>query len=242
MQRMWWLVCGLVACTFDDVLDDEETGSPQRPDDPSVPAPQPPPTPTPNETGDTGTSVVVETCPGDVPVLVSGVDGVYFEVEAIEATADWTEETADDGFFGDSYFQWIDARRGAPDDDDPFLAYCFAVETTGTYKLEVHGTRDNDVDTFCADAANDECNDIWVQIDGQGSGNQTWTKKMIKPPWGQWRWDANWDPQNGSPFPTEVELSAGPHLLGMAGRSHRVRIDAVRIYRVGTDAPEPPGN
>ena len=205
-----------------------ESGTPPI-ETPPAPAPgNPPPSPAP------------EVCSEGLPVLVSGEDGVYFEIEALDATAGWTLDTADAGFFGTGYFVWGDERGRSPRDDDPFLEYCFRVENAGTYALEIHGTRIQDPGTFCEDAANDECNDIWVQIDGKGSGDQDWTKKMIKPNWGQWRWDPNWDPQNGSPFPTEVELSAGLHVLGIAGRSHRTRIDAVRFFREGTDAPAPP--
>ena len=178
-------------------------------------------------------------CDG-IPVLVSGAEGVYMEVEAIDAAASWTEESdaAYAGFSG-SYFQWIDTMGGAPGDRETALEYCFAVETEGTYWLEINGRRDHDEGTFCETSENDGCNDVWVQIDGQGSGEQTWTKKMQSGPWEEWRWDGNWDPQNGSPFRTELELSAGPHLLGVAGRSHRVKIDAIRIYLEETDPPGP---
>jgi len=178
-------------------------------------------------------------CDG-IPVLASGVDGVYIEVEAIDAAARWTEESdaAYAGFSG-SYFQWTDTMGGAPGDGETALEYCFAVETEGTYLLEINGRRDHDAGTFCETSENDGCNDVWVQIDGQGSGDQTWTKKMQSGPWEEWRWDGNWDPQNGSPFRTELELSEGPHLLGVAGRSHRVKLDAIRIYLEETEPPGP---
>lgn len=186
--------------------------------------------------GGDGGSIVPADCDG-TPALASGVSGVYMEVELLTPVAGWTEETAVSGYLGSSYFQWTDTMGGAPGDGDPFLSYCFEVETAGTYLLEIHGRRDHDVGTFCENAADDACNDVWVQIDGQGSGNQTWTKKMIKHAWGTWDWDEQWDPQNGSPFTTEIDLSAGTHVLGIAGRSHRVKIDAIRIYLMGTQPP-----
>lgn len=188
-----------------------------------------------DSTGTTGTPL--GDCDG-IPVVASGVGAVYMEAELIDATADWTEESdaAYPGFTG-SYFQWNDTFGSAPGEGETALQYCFAVETEGTYWLETHGRRDQDVGTFCETSENDGCNDIWVQIDGQGSGDQTWTKKMQSGPFGQWQWDDRWDPQNGSPFRTEIELSAGVHLLGIAGRSHRVKLDAIRIFLAETDPP-----
>jgi len=34
-----------------------------------------------------------------------------------------------------------------------------------------------------------------------------------------------------------LELSPGAHVLGVAGRSHGVKIDAIRIYLKGTEPP-----
>lgn len=183
------------------------------------------------------------TCDG-TPLIASGVDGVYFEVEAIDPVGDWTEETVVDGHFGDSYFQWIDEKVNAPDENDAVLRYCFAVETAGSYRMEFRGRRDREEGTFCETSASDGCNDVWIQVDGKGAFHggeqQIWTKKMIKPPWGEWGWNDRWDPENGAPFAVEIELEAGAHVLGVSGRSHRVKLDAVRIWLDGTDKPAEP--
>lgn len=168
----------------------------------------------------------------------NGKSGVYIEVESVDPTSHWTEETSIGGFYGESYFNWGDPASnthgitGAPSSDGDALHYSFTIDTPGTYLAEVRGRRDHE--GWCTDAANDACNDVWSRMD-EGK----WTKKMIKQgTWEKWIWDGKYEP-GSSVITAEYDLSAGRHTYSLAGRSNGVKIDAIRIYLKGTTPPGP---
>lgn len=168
------------------------------------------------------------------PDAGEGPEGLLIEMESINPVAPFTFETTHAGYSGEGYLQWpysqVDSQHGIDHAQEAILEYEFEIGQPGTYLFEVRGRRDRI--GWCEDAPDDACNDVWIAVD-----DAEFTKKMVKHKWGKWDWNGKWDPENGSPFTMEVELCKGVHSVSISGRSNGVSLDALRIYRSGSEPP-----
>jgi hypothetical protein len=150
-------------------------------------------------------------------------DKFYTEIESVPARGEWAKETSLSGYNGSGYFYWHGGNVMSSAPTASALSYTINLSKNDTYKIAFRGRRD--LTGECAGAASDECNDIYVKVD-----NGPWNKTMVKGTWGEWIWQANYEPSGSGVIPAEYNLSAGTHTIQVTGRSEGVKLDAFSVY------------
>lgn len=157
----------------------------------------------------------------------------YTEIEARDPVSPWVNGDSIAGFTGSGYFFWTAGDRMSGTKEG-VMPYTFTVGQSGDYVIDFRGRRNHD--GICDGAANDLCNDIFVQVN-----DGSWEKHMIKRMgWDTWGWDHRYDKHGSGVVPHVQSLSAGQHTIRVAGRSKGVFLDALRIYKEGTTPPTAP--
>jgi len=161
----------------------------------------------------------------------------WFELEDADPATfgDWELRTDLDGYTGKGYLFWTLGNELSAPPANSIMEYDFEIKKAGTYLLDLRGQREHDVG-ICKDEANDQCNDIFTNID-----EKEWRKDMMKGAWNEWIWDNTYSPSGTTIITNSHQLSVGWHKLSVGARSMGTNIDVIRIYEEGTTPPDGPG-
>ncbi len=156
-----------------------------------------------------------------------------FEAEdlSIPSGSKWELSTQNSGFSGSAYVVWNGPDKFSSPSASDILTHTFTVKEAGNYTVFVRGRRDRSYCNCPADAASDECNDIFVKVD-----NGSWIKTMVKGQWANWIWQNQYEPGD-KVITTVYQLSAGEHTIQIGGRSAGVQLDGFKIAKSGTSLP-----
>ncbi len=154
----------------------------------------------------------------------------YIEAESIEPTGSWKKDKSVPGYTGSGYMFWdAGLNKSTP---TGILEYTFDVKEAGLYNVQLLSQRNKT--GRCVGAKSDECNDVFSTMN-----NGKFYKTMVKGTWGEWEWGATTVEATHGKFTfPDYQLSAGKNVYKIAGRSEDVRIDAIAIFKKGTQRPE----
>lgn len=141
------------------------------------------------------------------------------EAESAPAISEWRLETEHAGYTGRGYYAWRGPEAVAPA-GAATLDYRVAIPQAGRYTLAIRARRDQEGRA----RANDEANDVFVRVNGQGA----WMKLSHKTAWGQWGWMRTFSYRHGLDDAI-IEFEAGEHVIEIAARSGDVKIDALHL-------------
>lgn len=147
-------------------------------------------------------------------------DVLVIEVESLDPTGDWVEESLLGGFGGESYFRWNGPNLfNTPGRD--VLSYSFEIKTAGRYLFRLH-VRSDDPDPS-------EENDCWARLD-----NDPWEKLFLNiGQSGVGAWSYNGRYESTSMFP-EYDLTPGTYTYEISGRSTHFKIDRLHVLPYNT--------
>jgi hypothetical protein len=155
------------------------------------------------------------------PVFYEDNGLVVVEIEADAPSEQWSVETADVGYGGDSYYRWNGPNFfGSP--GAGLLEYDLVIENPGRYEFILHNKHDN--------PQSDQENDVWVRMD-----NGPWLKAFSNGGFintNKWNWLTWFDYSGAAPNEQAYyDLGVGQHRLQISARSYNFKIDRFHLYR-----------
>ena len=145
------------------------------------------------------------------------------EMESSGAPGDWAELTANSGYTGDSYIEWVGANQFSNPGQGVF-GFNFEVPSneTGQWTLRVRNRHDH------PDAT--EENDVWIRMDG-GTWIKTFSNNSSSV--GLWTWESTFEISHGNFAQASYSLGAGSHRIEFSGRSNGFKMDRFHLHRPG---------
>ncbi len=98
------------------------------------------------------------------------------------------------------------------------------VSNPGKYRMTITSRRNHSGE--CAGAANDQCNDVFTNVNGK-----QWCKTLVKAAWDQWITATQLECSHGNFSAAVYDFQAGENTLLLTGRSRGVFIDKIRFER-----------
>lgn len=166
----------------------------------------------------------------DTWTAISGIFVSEFEAVAIPSfgsSSEWTEETIQPGYTGDSYYHWTGGDWFTSAPPGPSLTYNFEIVHEGDYKILVRNMHNDPNPT--------EANDVWMQID-DGQWEKAFHNDVATS--GQWNWEVKLASTEEEP---EYHFTPGLHKIEFKGRSHGFKIDRIHIHALSYQNPKSTG-
>ncbi|MCA9377118.1 DUF5060 domain-containing protein [Candidatus Dojkabacteria bacterium] len=153
--------------------------------------------------------------PGGDPAYIANNGLIVIEVEKLNYTDGWNEETLIPGYTGQGYLHWVGGDFFSTPGNG-LIEIPIWIEEAGTYNLRLRNFHDH------PDAS--EENDVWIKID-EGRWVKTFSSAKD-----EWTWNTSYEFSEDNKVPASDQLSAGRHVVYFSGRANGFRIDRMHMY------------
>lgn len=154
---------------------------------------------------------------------------IEFEIEELEPRGSWVFARDVSGYSGDGYFAWEggDILSGPTTNSvliGSTLTVKMQINTPGKYRMTITSRRNYSGE--CAGAANDQCNDVFTNVNGK-----QWCKTLVKSDWDKWVTSTQLECSHGNFSAPVYDFVTGENTLLLTGRSRGVLIDKFRFEK-----------